>query len=84
MATPKVDKKHYAHLIKIGLKVSYYRKLRSLTQEELAEKADISRTTIAHLESPDKFHGTSLSTLFKIADALDIHVKKLFDFEGDD
>lgn len=84
ISTPKVDKKYNPMLIKIGLNVAYYRKWRSLTQEELAAKVELSRTTIAYIENPDKFQSMSLSTIFRLADALDIPVRKLFDFRDDD
>ena len=84
MSTPKVDKKHNPLLIKIGLNIAYYRKWRSLTQEELAANAGVSRTTIANIENPDKFQSMSLSTIFKLADALDIPSKKFFDFRDED
>ena len=36
----------------IGLKIAYYRKLRGLTQEELAEQAGLAPAFIGHLEWP--------------------------------
>ena len=64
--------------------MAFYRKLKSLTQEELAEQVGLSRTTIANIENPDKFQSMSLGTIFKLADALDIPVKRLFDFRDED
>ena len=84
MPAPKIDVKYNPYLIKIGLNIAYYRKLRSLTQENLAEKAGISRTVLAYIENADRFQGMSLSTIFRLADALDIPVKKLFDFRDED
>ena len=37
----------------IGLKISYYRKLRGLTQEQLAEKIDKAPAFIGHVEAPN-------------------------------
>ena len=68
----------------MGLNLAYYRKLNDLTQEALAEKTNLSRTTIADFESSTSFKGISLGTIFKIADVLEIPVKKLFDFRDDD
>ena len=84
MPAPKVDKKYNHLLIKLGLNIAYYRKLNSLTQEELAEKVNLSRTTIGYIENADKFQGMSLATIFKLADAFGIPVKKLFDFRDED
>ena len=36
----------------IGLKIAYYRKLRGLTQEQLAERLELSPAFIGHVEAP--------------------------------
>lgn len=53
----------------IGLKIAYYRKLRGLTQEELAEQVGLTPAYIGHLEAPNISKALSLDTLFDIADA---------------
>ncbi|MCI9351812.1 MAG: helix-turn-helix transcriptional regulator [Lawsonibacter sp.] len=65
--------------IKFGLKVQYYRKLRGMTQEAFADKAGISWSYLAKIESPTRPFGVSMETLFKIADVLDVPVSKLFE-----
>ena len=65
--------------IKFGLKVQYYRKLRGMTQEAFADKAGISWSYLAKIESPTRPFGVSMETLFKIADGLDVPVSKLFE-----
>jgi len=82
--TPRVDKKYYPLLIKIGLNVAYYRRFKSISQEDLAEITGLSRTTISYIENADRFQSMSLGTIFKLADALEIPVKKLFDFRDED
>ena len=82
MPMPKIDSKYYPLLIKIGLNVAYYRKLLGITQEELAARVDLSRNTITKVENSDVYHGMSLNTIFRIADALNIPIKDLFDFRG--
>ena len=57
---------------KIGLNISYYRKIKGLTQLQLSEKAGISRTHISNIEAPNIHTSISMETLFSIADALDI------------
>lgn len=57
---------------RIGLKISYYRKLRNLTQEQLAEKIDKSTAFIGAIEAPNMARALSIDTLFDIAKALDI------------
>jgi len=66
---------------KLGLKISYYRKLRGLTQEKLAEKIDKNLAFIGSVEAPNIERAISLDTLFDIADVLDIAPHKFLDFE---
>ena len=80
MPMPKINPKYNPQLIKLGLNVAYHRKLAGLTQEDLAAMTELSRNAISRLENPDLFYGASLNTLFKLADALNIQVKELFDF----
>lgn len=71
--------KHEENFIKFGLKVQYYRKLRGMTQEAFAEKAGISWSHLAKIESPTRAFGVSMETLFSIAEALNVPVSKLFE-----
>lgn len=64
----------------LGLTIAYYRKLRGLTQAELAEATNLSRTHISNIESPNGKTSISLNKLFDIADVLEVPVKDLFDF----
>lgn len=57
---------------KLGLKISYYRKLKGLTQEQLAEKIDKNAAFIGAVEAPNVDRAVSLDTLFDIADVLGI------------
>ena len=65
--------------IRFGLKVQYYRKLQGLTQEEFADKIGKSWSFVAKIESPTRAFGVSMETLFKIAEALEVPVSKLFE-----
>lgn len=66
-------KEQYSELYKkIGLKISYYRKLRGLTQEKLSEKIGKSTAFIGSVEAPNVNSAISLDTLFDIAAALDV------------
>lgn len=64
----------------LGLTIAYYRKLRGMTQIQLAECTDLSRTHISNLEAPNMKTSISLDKLFDIADALDVPVARLFEF----
>lgn len=67
-------------LIALGLNIAYYRKLRLMTQEQLAEKAHISISTIRKLENPNIFIGITFETMCLIANALDVTESELLDF----
>lgn len=75
------DSQYKMNLVKIGLKIAYYRKLAGMTQEELAEVVDLSPGYLAQLEAPGMYYCPSLKTLFKIAEALSTTVSKLTDVE---
>ncbi len=64
--------------IMLGLNIAYYRKLNGFTQEQLAEKLNLDRTTISKIELA--ICGVSLDVVFEIADLFKIPVGKLFDF----
>lgn len=64
----------------LGLTIAYYRKLRGLTQAELAEATNLSRTHISNIEAPNGKTSISPNKLFDIAEVLEVPVKDLFDF----
>ncbi len=63
----------------IGLNILHYRKEQGLTQMDLAEKCDISRNFMQRIETAAC--SCTLNTLIDIADALNIPIKKLFEFK---
>ena len=65
----------YRHL---GLNIAYYRKERGLSQSQLAELVDISRTHMSRIEIADC--AVSLDVVFEICDALGVKPSQLFDF----
>ena len=69
---------HCEEYRKLGLNIAYYRKERRLSQMQLADKIDISRTHMSRIENNDC--AVSLDVIFSIAKALDIPVYKLFEF----
>ena len=66
-------------LLKIGLKVSYYRKLNGISQEERAEKIGKSVGYIGMIEAPGVSKGISIKTLFDISDVLNVPIQKFFE-----
>ena len=67
--------------LQLGIKIAYYRKLRGMTQEQLAERIDRTPAFIGHVEAPNISKAVSLDTLFDIARVLDIPVYKFLKFE---
>ena len=64
----------------IGLNIAYYRKLRGLTQMQLAERINISRTHMSNIEAPNSHTSISLEVLLSIASVLEIPAHKLLVF----
>lgn len=62
---------------KIGQQIQYYRKLKGLTQEELANAINISKSYISKIEAANCDKSFSLEVLFEIADALQIPISYL-------
>lgn len=63
----------------IGKKIKDLRKEQNLSQEKLAEKVGISRNYMGMIERAEI--NIPILTLYKLADALNIKVKNLFDFD---
>ena len=58
--------------IQLGIAISTLRKVRGLSQEQLAEKANVSRSHISSIEAIGIARPFSLEVFFNIADALEI------------
>ena len=70
-----------AEYMQLGLKIAYYRKLRGMTQEQLAEKIDRTPAFIGHVEAPNINKAVSLDTLFDIAKVLNVPAYKFLMFD---
>ncbi|MBQ2984258.1 MAG: helix-turn-helix transcriptional regulator [Candidatus Gastranaerophilales bacterium] len=64
---------------KLGKQIKFLREQKHLTQEKLAERAEISLDYLGKIEV--NINNPGLITIFKIANALEVKVKDLFDFE---
>jgi len=62
----------------LGKRIKELRKEQNISQQLLAEKADIDQRSLSHIECGDNFPSRSL---LDIAKALNIELKDLFDFE---
>ena len=65
----------------IGLKVTYYRKLKGITQEQLACKMNVATSFIGQIEARGIYKPISLDTLFRIAKALDTEPYRFLMFD---
>ena len=63
--------------------ISYYRKRKGLTQEQLAESIGVSRQHMGAIEAPNMVRAVSLDVLFNIAHALEIEPYLLLKFSPD-
>ena len=64
----------------LGLNIAYYRKIRNMSQNQLAEKINISRTHMSRIETAEC--AVSLDVIFEICRILEIEAKQLFDFRN--
>lgn len=58
-------------------KIKYYRELNHITQEELSQKSNVSRTIISGLEN-GTLDVTTNTTMEKISEALGVGIVELF------
>ena len=73
-----VKNKNFDIWLGIGLNILHYRKEQGMTQMQLAERANISRNHLQRIETAAC--SCTLDTLIEIAQALNIPLKKLFEF----
>lgn len=69
----EVGFKNRDRFIELGLTIASLRKMQGLSQEQLAEKAKISRSHLSSIEAPNIIRPFSLEVLYNIADALDVN-----------
>lgn len=62
----------------IGRKIAFYRNLRGLSQEALAEKIGVSVSHISKIEAPQANTSLSLDMLYLIAEGLDVDIAAFF------
>ena len=68
----KMDVQQEIIFRQIGAKVAYYRTLRGITQEKLAERMGLHKSVISRIERGKYHNDLSLATLLKIAEKLQI------------
>jgi len=70
----------YDRHLELGFNIALYRKKAGMTQEQLAEKANISRPYMSEIEAPNMITNISVEILFRLSDALRIAPTKLLEF----
>lgn len=65
---------------KVGLRVRQLRENQGLTQDKLAEKAELSSDTIGYIERGQR--APSFSALERLAKVLGVEERELFSFQG--
>ena len=63
--------------IELGLTIAALRKMKGMSQEQLAEKAKISRSHLSSIEAPNIVRPFSVEVLYNIADALEVRARDL-------
>ena len=67
------------YYIEVGLNIAFYRKRAGMTQDNLAEKAGLSRSHLSAIEAPNIIRPFSMDALFNIARALGVEPCKLLE-----
>ena len=74
-----MQNKHAEKYRKIGKQIKYYRKEKNLTQQELANKINISKSYLSKIEAQNCIKSFSVEVLMDIADALEVPVSMLLE-----
>ena len=74
MSKDEISFKNRDRFIQMGIAISSLRKMRGMSQEQLAEKASFSLSAI---EAPNMVRAFSMEAFFNIADALDVTPEEL-------
>ena len=80
MSDSNISFENKDYYIELGLNIAFYRKRAGMTQDMLAEKADLSRSHLSAIEAPNIIRPFSLEILFNIARVLDVEPYKLLQF----
>ena len=72
MSKAETSFKNRDRFIHLGIVIGTLRRQRGMSQEQLAEKAGISRSHLSAIEAPNMVRAFSLDIFFNIADALEI------------
>lgn len=68
----EVSFKYRDQFVQLGIAISSLRKIKGMTQEQLAEKANISRSFVSKIEGTGSATGFSLEVFLDISEALNV------------
>lgn len=77
----EVEFKNRDRLIEVGLAIAFTRKIRGLTQEQLADRAHLSRSHLSAIEAPNMVRAFSIEILYNIADVLEVSAGDLLNMK---
>ena len=80
MSDSNISFENKDYYIELGLNIAFYRKRAGMTQDMLAEKADLSRSHLSAIEAPNIIRPFSLERLFNLARVLGVEPYKLLQF----
>ena len=75
-----MNDKHYEKYRNLGLSVSYFRKLKGLTQQQVADTMNVSYETISRIENANT--GVSMDMLLELSAAIQTPLADLFAHAG--
>ncbi len=78
--TSEITRDYSQKYINLGSAIAHYRKIKGLTQEQLASRVQISRQHIGAIEAPNMVRAVSLELLFALAEALEIEAHMLLQY----
>ncbi len=77
MAKEPISFKNRDRFIQLGIAIAALRKMRGMSQDQLAEKANISRSHLSAIEAPNMVRAFSMEAFYNIADALEVDPAEL-------
>ena len=75
------EQEYKMNVMRIGLKIGYYRRSAGMTQQELSDASGVSLVYIGQLEAPNTIYCPSVKVIFKLAEALGIKASKLLEVD---
>ena len=81
---PHMERKKDLIYKQIGAKIAYYRTIQQMTQDELAERIHMSRSSIGRIERGKYSSGVPISTLLDIAEGLGTDLSALVTFSEEE